>query len=81
MRWGERTGLQRDNCDLDHARIRVDPDAGALHEIAGKLTLGPPKTPAAARAILLPPFLVTRLREHLDSHDHAHVFVGTDGGL
>lgn len=52
-----------------------------LHEIAGKLELGAPKTPAAARSILLPPFLVTRLREHLDSHAHAHVFVGTDGGL
>ncbi|WP_407653732.1 tyrosine-type recombinase/integrase [Actinoplanes oblitus] len=57
------------------------PETGALHEIAGTLELGPPKTPAAVRSIALPPFLVTRLREHLDSHDHAHVFAGADGGL
>jgi len=81
MRWGELTGLQRHNCKLDNARIYVDPEEGALHEIAGKLELGAPKSPAAVRNILLPPFLVTRLREHLDSHDHSHVFVGADGGL
>ncbi|GAA2605733.1 hypothetical protein Adu01nite_37730 [Paractinoplanes durhamensis] len=52
-----------------------------MHEIAGTLELGPPKTPAAVRNILLPPFLVTRLRDHLDSHDHTHVFVGAEGGL
>lgn len=39
------------------------------------------KTPAAVRAILLPPFLVDLLREHLASHDHEHVFVGRDSGL
>jgi integrase len=81
MRWGELTGLQRHNCKLDDARILIDPDEGALHEIAGMLELGPPKTPAAVRSILLPPFLVARLRDHLDSHDHSHVFVGVDGGL
>ncbi|MDI6101204.1 site-specific integrase [Actinoplanes sp. NEAU-A12] len=81
MRWGELVGLQRQNCKLDDARIHIDPDVGALHEIAGRLELGPPKTPAAVRTILLPPFLVTRLREHLDTHDHSHIFVGADGGL
>jgi integrase len=81
MRWGELTGLQRHNCQLDDARIYVDPAVGALHEIAGELELGPPKTPAAVRSIALPPFLVTRLREHVDSHDHDHVFTGADGGL
>lgn len=51
------------------------------HEVGGHLTLGPPKTPAAVRDILLPPFLVDLLRAHLDSHDHEHVFTGRDGGL
>lgn len=81
MRWGELVGLQRHNCKLDDALIYVDPDVGALHEVSGKLELGSPKTPAAVRPILLPPFLVARLREHLESHDHSHVFVGEDGGL
>jgi integrase len=81
MRRGELTGLQRHNCKLDEARIYIDPEFGALHEVAGSLELGPPKTPAAIRSILLPAFLVARLGEHLDSHDHAHVFVGADGGL
>ncbi|AEV87659.1 integrase [Actinoplanes sp. SE50] len=81
MRWGELVGLQRHNCDLRDARIHIDPKVGALHEIAGTLELGPPKTPAAVRTIALPPFLVTRLREHLDSRDHVHVFAGADGGL
>jgi integrase len=81
MRWGELTGLQRHNCKLDDACIDVDPSVGALHEIAGELELGPPKTPAAVRSIALPPFLVIRLRQHLASHDHDHVFTGSDGGL
>jgi integrase len=81
MRWGELAGLQRPNCKLDDARILIDPDWGALHEVAGALELGSPKTPAAVREILLPPFLVGLLRQHLARHDHPHVFVGRDGGL
>lgn len=80
MRWGELVGLQRPNCRLDTARIHVDEKIGALHEISGQVELGPPKTPAAVRSILLPPFLVARLREHLDSHGHSFVFTGADGG-
>jgi integrase len=81
MRWGELAGLQRPNCKLDDTRILIDPDHGALHEVSGHLELGPPKTPAAVREILLPPFLIDLLREHLDNHDHTHVFTGRDGGL
>lgn len=81
MRWGELAGLRRPNCKLADARIHIDPDLGALHEVGGHLSLGPPKTPAAIRDILLPPFLVELLRGHLASHDHEHVFTGRDGGL
>lgn len=81
MRWGELAGLRRPNCKLDEARIHIDRDTGALHEVAGHLSLGPPKTPAAVRDILLPPFLVDLLAQHLDSHKHQHVFTGRDGGL
>lgn len=81
MRWGELAGLRRPNCKLDDGRIFIDPDEGNLHEVGGHLTLGPTKTPAAVRDILLPPFLIALLRAHLDSHDHDHVFTGRDGGL
>ncbi|MBT8224500.1 MAG: site-specific integrase [Dactylosporangium sp.] len=81
MRWGEVVGLRRPNCHLDDARIVIDANTGALHEVAGILALGPPKTPAAIRTIRIPPFLVAMLRKHLDSHDHEHVFTGRDGGL
>jgi integrase len=67
MRWGELAGLRRPNCKLDDGRIFIDPDTGALHEVAGKLELGTPKTPAAVRDILLPPFLVDLLRTHLEA--------------
>jgi len=86
LRWGELTGLQWANVALDrypYATITVDPDTGALHELAGGLELGPPKTPASARTVHLPPFLTTLLRNHAADQD-AHqnfVFTGPRGGL
>lgn len=80
-RWGELAGLQRRNTHLDDATIVIDPHTGALHEVNGRLELGPPKTAESARTITLPPFLITLLRTHLDSHDHPHVFVTADGEL
>ncbi|WP_185845632.1 tyrosine-type recombinase/integrase [Kibdelosporangium aridum] len=43
--------------------------------------LGPSKTAESIRTISLPPFLIQLLRWLLDSHDHPHVFVTTDGQL
>ncbi|MEV4644951.1 tyrosine-type recombinase/integrase [Saccharopolyspora sp. NPDC049357] len=77
-RWGELTGLQRHNTHLNNGHIIIDPDNGALHEINGKLTLGPPKTEDSARTITLPPFLIDLLRHHLTTHDGPHVFVTPD---
>lgn len=74
-RWGELAGLQRINTHLDDGKIVVDPETGALHEVDGKLELGPPKTAESARDITLPPFLINLLRTHLDTHEHPHVFV------
>ena len=86
MRWGELAGLQWDRVDLDRGQIRVDPHDGALHEISGRLQLGPPKTPASARTIHLAPFhtdLLDQLRHHQHSQDSSgrFVFTGVDGGL
>ncbi|PKW18789.1 tyrosine-type recombinase/integrase [Saccharopolyspora spinosa] len=80
-RWGELAGLQRFNTHLDDGCIVIDPDIGALHEVDGALTLGPPKTEDSARTISLPPFLIEMLRAHLDTHCHSHVFVTKDNEL
>ncbi|WP_243791770.1 site-specific integrase [Saccharopolyspora gloriosae] len=84
LRWGELAGLQWRNVHLDrspHAAIVVDPNVGALHETAGHLELGPPKTPASARTVHLPPFLAELLREHATTQFHDHVFTGARDGL
>jgi integrase len=80
MRWGELTGLARTHTHLDDGLVRVDPEVGALHEVGGRLGLGPPKTPDSARDIHLPPFLIDLLRQLLASHDHEQVFPGARGG-
>lgn len=83
MRWGELAGLQWVRTYLhDDPRIEIDPDVGALHEICGRLELGPPKTPASVRTVHLPPFLRDLLTEHRERNPKARfVFTGTDGGL
>jgi len=81
MRWGELTGLDRTNVDLDHADIHVHPDVGALHEVEGKLFLGPPKTADSARHIRLPDFLVDLIGDVLASHPWPTVFPGARGGF
>ena len=45
MRWGELTGLARANTHLEHGIIRIHPTVGALHEVRGRLVLGPPRPP------------------------------------
>lgn len=65
LRWGELAGLQWIRTYLDpDPRIEIDKEFGALHEVGGRLELGPPKTPASVRTVRLPPFLVDLLRVH-----------------
>lgn len=73
-RWGELTGLRRDNIDLDRGILIIDPRTGSLHESAHTRWLGSPKTASSARTITLPPFLITMLRKHLERHDNEFVF-------
>ncbi|WP_219419910.1 tyrosine-type recombinase/integrase [Pseudonocardia nigra] len=83
LRWGELAGLQWTRAHLDNRpRIDVDPKFGALHEISGRLELGPPKSPASIRVVHLPPFLAELLSAHRESDPTARfVFAGTHGGL
>ncbi|OZM76567.1 tyrosine-type recombinase/integrase [Pseudonocardia sp. MH-G8] len=83
-RWGELTGLHRDNTHLHPdsvGRIVIAPDVGALHEVDGRHYLGPPKTAESAREITLPPFLTELLHHHLAGHRHPYVFVAADGAF
>src|SRR5690242_801368 len=64
----------------DDPRIEIDPKFGALHEVGGRLTRGPPKTPASVRAVHLPPFLAALLAEHRERNPNARfVFAGARG--
>lgn len=81
LRFSELAALHWHNLDLHHGTLTIDPDTGALHDIAGHLTLGPPKTPASARTLHLPPGLTTALREHSTQHHHEHVFTSEHGDL
>ena len=79
-RWGELTGLHRDNLHLDDGCLVIDPDIGSLHEGAhGQLWLGPPKNAGSARTITLPAFLIPLLNWHLRDVDSGFVFVTPDG--
>jgi integrase len=83
-RWGELTGLHRDNLHLQPNRagtIVIDPHRGALHEVDTQLFLGPPKTAESARRIALPPFLVELLAHHLSTHRYGQVFTGQGGAF
>ncbi|PWR12641.1 site-specific integrase [Micromonospora sicca] len=79
MRWGELAGLACDNLDLATGTIYVHPEVGALHEVEGKLFLGPPKTNDSVRNIRLPRFLTNLLATHLAEHPHHIVFSGARG--
>lgn len=86
LRQGELFGWQWKDLDLDNARGQVQ---RTLVEVRGKLSLGPPKTRAGARAVDLPAVAVRALAAHreamrLEGHEvtgEAHVFVDTEGGL
>lgn len=84
MRWGEITGLHRDNAGLlrydlvDGRRvprrvIKVMPDIGALHEVRGRLYLGAPKPPSGAREIDIPPSLAGELDAFLATWELPYV--------
>jgi hypothetical protein len=66
-------------CQWGEVTIVIDPQCGSLHESRGKRWIGPPKTASSARTIILPPFLVTMLRDHLVSHPYEYVFTTSSG--
>ena len=81
LRWGEVTALRRSDVDVDRGTVSVH---GALSERStGEMVLGPPKSAAGFRTVMLPALVAEQLRVHLDAHvehhDQAWVFSGTVG--
>ena len=76
MRWGEVCGLRRSLLTLPPARgkespasgwYEIDPLVGAVHEdVHSRRYFGPPKG-GRGRVVDLPPFLVERLRRHIEA--------------
>jgi integrase len=58
-RSGELLGLDWNNVDLPAAQVRV---LQSLHELAGKVWIGPPKTEASLRPVDLPAVAVAALK-------------------
>jgi integrase len=65
LRWGELVGLKRDLLDLDKATIEVKE---ALVDVAGTLSLSPPKTPGSRRVVRLSKQNVAVLKHHVDTY-------------
>ena len=81
LRWVEVTALRRSDIDLERGTVTV---RGALSErSSGEMVLGPPKSAAGLRTVMLPAPVVEQLRAHLDAyvghHDQAWIFSGTAG--
>ncbi len=81
LRWGEVTALRRCDLDLERGAVTV---RGALSERStGEMVLGPPKSAAGLRTVMLPAPVAEQLRDHLDAyvghHDQAWIFSGTAG--
>ena len=82
LRFGELAGLQRADINLKERTVRVSRQLQELK--SGELVLGPPKTEAGRRTIVLPPHTIDSIVQHLDQwvgpEEDAFVFLGTDSG-
>ena len=65
LRWGELVGLRRERLDLERGAIEV---REALVDVAGELTLAPPKTPHSHRTVRLDQRTVEVLRNHVATY-------------
>jgi integrase len=81
LRWGEGVGLCHDALDLDAATLRV---VRTVIEVSGRTAFKPfPKTGAGRRSVPLPAWLVTLLREHVETYPRGEaglIFANRVGG-
>jgi integrase len=62
LRWGELAGLRRKRVDLERGTVTV---AEQLVEVNGAFSVGPPKSAAGRRTVVLPDAVVAALAHHL----------------
>ncbi len=81
LRLGELLGLRRDNVDTATAIVRIEEQA--THLMSGERIVGPPKSAAGKRTVVLPAITVEALSAHLDQYtsvdDDALVFTDPSG--
>jgi integrase len=81
LRRGELLALQRADIDLLHGTVKVE---RTMHQLAGgTLVVGPPKTDAGRRTVVIPPHVVPDIAAHLEDlvgvEPDALVFTGQKG--
>ncbi len=81
LRLGELLGLRRNNVDTATAIVRIEEQA--THLMSGECIVGPPKSAAGKRTVVLPTITVEALNAHLDQYtgvdDDALVFTDPSG--
>jgi integrase len=82
LRWGELANLRRRCVDLRRGEVDV---VEQLTELAGRLTVGPPKSTAGRRTVALPASILPALAEHLERWaepgPNGLVFPAPEGGF
>ncbi|HEV3353707.1 MAG TPA: tyrosine-type recombinase/integrase, partial [Acidimicrobiales bacterium] len=81
LRWGECVGLRRRHVDLLHRTVTV---VEQVTEVDGRLEVGPPKTEAGRRVVVLPRVAADALADHLANWSAPSpdglVFPASEGG-
>ncbi len=65
LRFGEATALRRRHVSADGSTVTVE---ASVRYVGGRWLVGPPKTDAGIRTIVLPAFVATALATHLSTH-------------
>ncbi|MBC6456722.1 site-specific integrase [Actinomadura sp. HBU206391] len=83
LRWGEVIALHRRDIDTDARTVTVRRQY--LEMDSGDLVIGPTKSRAGSRTVVIPAAIVSAIRVHLDryveSDPAALVFTGANGGI
>jgi integrase len=83
LRWGEVIALRRQDVDCESGTVRVRRQY--LEMDSGNLVLGPPKSRAGSRTVVIPAAILPAIRSHLERYTapdaDALVFTGSNGGI
>lgn len=69
LRWGEVSALHR--CDMDLVDRAITVRAAFVERSNGALELGPPKSRASVRTVVIPEFVAEALADHLQAYAEA----------